>query len=424
MSVGIANVLLWCFTEVGVVLLTFAVTRQISSYLLTRKLNSGKKVKLSSKLGFIDRLPYNGDLRASDNAVKLCFTILRLGAIAASVYIGADLDGAVQNGHDRFTVTKSIDIAPTGGYALSENTGNDIAAMAKLSCLRILNNNDVVLYKGYILLDEEILCEDGLVTVSEKVLVAAQIRPSPTPPKRGIPMNGLNLYNATDVYGNKVQGLQVASRSITYQSQLVRDYVSIVLLNKTNDGLCRFGLHRSTGSGFASSVHLVLTTNCSLRVVDFSRLIHEKPDYMPPRMAFLYHFLDAVVVSTDKTNVPDRKGTNVVASISLAALCVAISIATMSLATMAVLRCATGRRVMVDLTSAEGVASVWHFEKYGKPTSTTSMDFYIVLDEQTRSPSLLSMDTIPENVESRLKSMTDANSEIEFRDQEVHEIRE
>lgn len=393
-SVGIANILLWIFAEVFIVIMTFNATRLYASKINQGRLATGEKIPVPSTLSLIDRLPYNGDLLIVKEPTKLVLTILRVVAVIVSVYLGSILDGEVRHVGHRFEVTSVIDIAKLNMRKLSENSGNDISAMAKMSCLRIHNNNDVVLYKGYIGSKQDIVCEDGLATYTTQILVAAQIRAGESTPESGISMDGMSILKGLDSNKNvNSSSFSVIYRKQSHSGNDIDEQIRIVLNRKMKDNMCEFGLQRSAGGGFQSVVDLKVNTTCSITIVDFDRLIQPKPPWMPPRMSFLYHFLDSVVVCADGITAPAQRGTTVDASVTVSGLCIGVFVAVVSTIVSTLLWATMRGKQKVDLTSPEGVANLWHCEKFRLKLEESSFDnMYIALDQQKKCPYLGSLD--------------------------------
>lgn len=394
-SVSAANILLWVFTEVFIICLTFNLTRLYASRQIYNKLEAGGKIAMPSTLSLIDRLPYNQDLLLLNDRTKLALTVVRFCVVIISFYLGSILNGAVRRSRHSFDVRSAIEISSLNATKLSKNFGNDIAAMAKLSCLRILNNNHVVLYKGYIASDEDIVCEDGLVTYSINVLASAQIRTGKQTPETGISMEGMNILNVSEEDESSVD---VSSLAIVYRERddvgkYTGEQVRIVLNKRTENGLCQFGLERSAGGNFQIVVNLQVTTTCMVQIVDYSRLIKPKPDFLPPRMSFLYHVLDATVVRVNETVPPVRKGSLVEATLTVTGLCVGVSVALVSSLTTIFYWCSMRRKTKLDITSAKGMANLWLCEKFGlKPEESSSDNMFISLDKQRKCPYLESSD--------------------------------
>lgn len=401
-SVGVANILLWGFTEVFVVLMTFQATRLYARHSLDKLLMRGKKISMRSSTKIIDSLPYNSDLQPVPSGTKISLTAVRIGVIAISVYLGYALDGVVRREKNNFDVRSSIDVAKALDSKLTENSGEDIAAMAKLSCLCIKSNSDVELYKGYIDASGDILCEDGFSTQEKEVLLAANIRPLEETPTEGQSMAGIKLFTQLLKDDNAVPGLSVTAKSITYSAldssgKETGDNCRIVLLEKKPKNICEFGFRRSAGSEFVDSVDLRIATSCDVQVVEYSRMLGPKPRSMPPRMAFLHQVIDATVVSHSTNTAPTRMGKEVIASITTIGLVAAIAVALLSTVGSLVMWWLLRRRRTQDLTSPQGMALVWGCEKYGRGVADLNGgDLFIGFDKKRQIPYLGSHDGIPE----------------------------
>lgn len=380
--------------------MTFQATRLFARYTLNRRLERGKKVRLSSTTGLLDSLPYNSDLQPVEGFVKVSLTALRIGAIAISVFLGYALDGTVRPNETPFAVSSAIDVASDLSNVLTVNSGEDITSMAKLSCLRISNNNDVYLFKGYVGGDD-IICEDGMYTYSTKVLIASEIRSGQPVVLEGESMNGMNILNSVRRNGKLIPGLNISDRSITYErldrsGTATGDECRIVLNARKADGLCEFGVWRSAGSGFLNPVHLKITTSCQVQILGFPRMLHWKPVSMPPRMSFLYQVIDAIIVSVEAKTAPRRMGSRVVATVTFASVVVIVIIAISSTLASIGLWLSLRNGKMKDLMSPRGIASLWGSEKYGQGSSELQTeDLFVALDENARLPYLGSMDRIP-----------------------------
>lgn len=385
-SVPLANILLWTFTEAFIVLMSFHGTRLLARYLLNHRLSRGHQVSLTSAPSLVDALPYNSDLEPLPRRAKLVLTAVRFAAVAISVYVGAALDGAVAPNHRTFAATLATGIATKDVGNLTRNDGNHIPAMAKLSCLRIMDNNNVALYRGYVA-EGDILCEDGSMTYTKETLVHAQIRPDPSYGS-SMDLSGLNLIDV-EAKG----GLSVTDKAVTYNSTDEqgnrKESVRIQLISREGD-LCTFGVQRSKGSGFDLDLYITLTMTCEVKILEFKRMLAPKPSWMPPRMSFLYQTLDALVLSERVTTAPTRKGGNVQATITLGGLATAIASAAIITVTSIVLWLALQQGgVKKDFTSVKGLAEMWADEKFG---GVSQDGVFVVLPKEGGSPYLGSMD--------------------------------
>lgn len=385
-SVGLANVLLWAFIEVFVLLMITTATALMGRQSINTQLLRGKEVTINGPNDLVDILPYNGELQPVRRAFKLPLTVVRLIIVAISIYICAMLDGEPEEDATPFRVSAATSVSPAEGASLITNNGLEISSMIKLSCLKILNNNDVVMYRGYAG-EGIIICEDGVDTYSEDILLEAELRSGFETPETGEDLTGMNILESAVENENLASGMNISDTAVIFseidESGAVEDVSTrIVLLERMNErNKCVFGMWRSNGTGFELRTDLKITTTCSLQTNAFDRLLRPKPDSIPPRMAFLHQIVDAVLVSHREENAPRRKDVKIVASLSLAAIILGSIVAFISTSLACGFAIAVRHgAVRPDLTSVGGVADVWASEKYGKDSDGTLLFQWIVAD--------------------------------------------
>lgn len=370
--------------------MSFHATRLLARYILSQQLSRGDKISLTPAASLIDALPYNSDLQPLPHRAKLLLTLFRFAAVAVSVYVGAALDGAVAPENGSFAATEATAVATKSTEALIENTGLHIPAMAKLSCLRIVDNNHVTLYRGYVA-SQTILCEDGVMTYTKKALVSARIRDEDETKDQGEDISSLNIADQEPQSGRLVKNDKsiVYYRRVGTDSDSPEETLRIVLMQRRGDA-CSFGVRRSSGSGFPEKVDVKLTTTCNVRILDFSRMLAPKPSFLPPRMTFLHQTLDAIVVSERVDGGPTPKGDVIQATITLPGLVtVVVTAVVITVSSIVFWFALRSTSVKKDVTCVKGLAEIWGEEKFG----TTSQDgVFVALAAEGGSPYLGSVD--------------------------------
>lgn len=395
-SMSLANILIFLFTEVFIVLMGFHATRLAARYVLHRQLSQGQKIPLTTPSSVVDALPYNSDLQPISPTPKLLLTLCRLFVIAISVYVGATLDGEVMHDTQPFRVTKSIAVSHHATRELTENTGTDISAVAKVSCLRLINDHRGILYKGY-MAGSEVICEDGSVTFTEDVLIQAEIRDNYTSD-----FKGLSLKNMPITHGAAKAGANVSDTQIVYERKGVNldtaadanGKVTITLVKKFTRNECIFGFHRSPSDGFNAPITLEISMLCDLEEVEFPRMLSAKPEFMPPGISFLLQVIDGMIVSTITNVAPRRKANAVMAMISVPGLAVGMMVALLATGLAIGLWVALKLSdVKSDFTSAKGVAELWGEEKFGERQMNGDFcGLFVALENEGKKAYLGSMD--------------------------------
>lgn len=403
-SVSLANILIFLFTEVFIVLMGFHATRLAARYVLHRQLSSGQKIPLTNRSSIIDILPYNSDLQPVGATPKFLFTLSRLFVIAVSVYVGATLDGQVMCDKSPFKVTSSISVAHRSSRVLTDNTGTDISAVAKVSCLRLINDHRGILYKGY-MAGYEVICEDGSATFTKNVLLDTEIRENFT-----TNLDGLNLKNMAILTGAEEAGANVSDSSIVYKrksdgsTSSPEDIgtITITLLKRITNEECVFGVHRSLGGGFNVPITLEVTAICDMEVIDYPRMLSTKPEFMPPGISFLLQMINGVIVSSMPKATPRRKASSVIAVMSVPGLAIAIVVAIVATGVAIGLWAAMKRSdIKSDFTSVKGVAQLWGEEKFGRKRSNgDDCGLFVALQDEGKKAYLGSVDGLSLDEES------------------------
>lgn len=399
-SVGLANILFWMFTELFVLLLPFQTTRLVAREWLTHALKRGQKISL--RRSFLDRLPYNGDIQPVQPRLKLGITLVRLSVVLASAYLGYALDGAIVEDNSRFPVVGTLDTVwePGDKSSLTDNSGREAAAMAKLSCLRILADDRVTLYKGYFG-GEKILCEDGDATFETKALLHANTDQNLKFPTRGESMSGMRILESTE--SKPDYKLEKEKERIVFSRKETAGEISIVLIEKRNSisgtpGMwCSFGFTRTKGNGFEIDVTMLLSASCDVQIREFHRTLRPKPLNMPPCMSFFHQVADAIVIHRRATSIPRRKGKSVRAAFDVAGLSIGIAVAVLAggmWTCLQVVRWRRGGEEPVDVLSPEGVARLWGGDKFGRTRSSANdSDLFIAFDGTSKLAYLGSSDS-------------------------------
>lgn len=403
-SVSLANILIFLFTEVFIVLMGFHATRLAARYVLHRQLSSGQKIPLTNRSSIIDVLPYNSDLQPVGATPKFLFTLSRLFVIAVSVYVGATLDGEVMYDTSQFKVTSSIGVAHSSARELTDNTGTDISAVAKVSCLRLINDHRGILYKGY-MAGYEVICEDGSATFTENVLLDTEIKENCTANH-----DGLTLKNMPILTGAKEAGANVSDSSIVYTRKMDGSTsspedigtITITLLKRITNEECVFGVHRSLGGGFNEPITLEITAICNMEVIDYPRMLSTKPEFMPPGISFLLQMINGVIVSSTTKVAPRRKARSVIAVISVPGLVIAMVIAIVETgAAIGLWAALKASDVKSDFTSVKGVAQLWGEEKFGmKRSKGDDCGLFVALQDEGKKAYLGSVDGLSLEEES------------------------
>lgn len=399
-SVSLANILLFLFTEVFIVLMTFHTTRLAARYLLNRQLSHGNKVPLTTTAySIVDSLPYNSDLQPVSGPIKLGLTLCRLTVIAISVYVGATLEGEVRHDTKPLNISFSTGMAPVPGGLLTNNGGPDMSATAKLSCLRLINDHGGILYKGYMAVaGSQIFCEDGLATFEEKILLQAEFREGSASDVTGLSMKGMNILRAKTQPDVTVSDTSIVYSPPTEDGTSSGDSCKIVLHEEKDGGQdCVFGIRRMAGRGFLTPIDLNITTTCKLEVLDFSRMLSSKPTFLPPGVSFLLQVLDSMVISRETTEKgPDRRTDSVSAVIGVDGLATAIVVAIVATALGISLWVALRvGNIQSDFTSVKGVAELWGEEKFGTGTiSSDDSGLFVALEGEDKTPYLGSIDGV------------------------------
>lgn len=317
-SVNLANILLWLFLEVFLLLMAMTATSLIVRYSISKTLLRGNDVPLNpnSNLNLIiDKLPYNSDLHLVHKCLKLPLTLCRLAIIAITIYIGANLGAEPREQTNPVPVSSTLFLGPRSDALLISNSGDDISAMAKLSCLRIVTNNKIHLYKSFIFDNEEIICEDGVATFSKSLLLEAEIRATFRTPKEGLDMSGMPMFESTFENESARQGLKRSGTALTVnitdESGTVGNVSTrIVLIEPLENGKCLFGFWRSAGDGFEKRVDVKLHAQCTLQIAALERMFWPKPVFVPPRMSFLFQVIDAALLAKRETKAPPLRDQN------------------------------------------------------------------------------------------------------------------
>lgn len=388
LSVSFSNILLWTFTELFIVLMTFQATHLFARYALNVRLQKGHKLPLTRPTSLLDMLPYNNDLHPAPPYLKAILTIVRVFVILVSVYLGFTLDASLHPVGPAFPVQSTTEIATTSRSTLTVNDGTEIAAMAKLSCLSIHDSSHLVLHKAYLSKDN-ILCEDGVHTPTTKTLLAAHLRPAAPTPLHGLALSAALLKSAQS---SSESGIQIAQgkNAILYSPAQISEEVRILLLARLSDSQCTYSLSRTPGSGFQVPISIRINMTCDLVFANFSRLLRPKPAHTPPRMSFLHQIIDALVVSAPSSVAPPQLDGSVVATLSTSGIVVGLSVAFVSTVACLALCLLLKRGVVQEnFMSPTGVASVWGIEKYGEESCRAAdSGLYLAFDSKAKLPYL------------------------------------
>lgn len=364
LSVGVVNFIVFVFTKLLLHIMCKTSNSLMARHFVSKQLVRGKDVKFNPSPNLIDQLPCISDYRLASH-LKIPLTLIYLAIVGVSVYITASVDGENAKNPEAFPVSSALFLGPRSGGSLISNSGEDINSMAKISCLRILNNNEIVLYKAFVGSDFDIICEDGQDTFSKRILFKAEIRAAFRTPKTGKDMQDMPIYNST--FGNEEarKGLELSNTALsvnkTDELGMVQDVATrIVLIERSEEEMCIFGIWRSAGDGFDVRVDIKLHASCRMQVAALELMLLPKADYLPPRMSFLYQVMDGILVSQRKTEVPSlRDNERVVATLPLATIIVGFATAALCMISAAalyvVVRCS---KVQEDVSTETGVAAV------------------------------------------------------------------
>lgn len=370
-SVGAANLFLWLLVEVFLILLSHTATRLVARFSVNRRLLSNSNISLNGPKDLIDKIPYNGDIFLARPPLKLVLTLYRICIVGISLYIGLNLDGDRELSRNPFPASSETFLSTTAGD-LTSNSGDDLNAMAKLSCLQVVDNNLVLLYKGYVSPSEHILCQDGNSTESENILLKAEIRATFRTPKTGLNISDTAM--STSAYDAQLTFIDLDYNRLVVNATdeeglPINVAARIVLMKRLGEGKCQFGMWRSKGLGFSARVDIKVEASCNLRIAAVDRLLRPKPEFLPPRMSFLFQIVDSILLSKAAEEAPHLRKETIVATFPLrATILLAVGIAVSAGIYIVFSLIIRRGRIKNDLFSARGVGDV-----LGGPSGTQAL---------------------------------------------------